>query len=510
MGNANSPGSKKERMAAARALMPSVKDAAGVQTERALRFGRSEAGRHGAVVGVFYDRRPQGSVVVCSEFTIELFNTISGDRRLRKTPDGSGIISCADFRQEDNKYGTPVLVYGTRTGFVYFLDLEDLSPLKAMKIEVKKNDGGGGRAQRSNTADELTGDIPLQTRGGTASDSGQEGAARGGKLSWRRVRSDRGISYVKFISESNVLVGTDDGTVHDISLQYGGTTELYSSPKDGQFERSPVLGAIPVGDSSLVVGHENGDIHVYSRKNIESATVRNGKWQQKLPNLSATSMDAIVGLGTFNSFCTFDSSNHKTRIYMLTERSARELNFESVMSSLKLPESYPTCGFYDDERGVLFTGHMDGSFLLRKVTKNPNNGLVGMKLMRVGQAAHKMQTVPSAPTNQRRDTDAIPPTCITALRYDSIEDQLLCGDFQGISRIKLEVTGQKAKPKPKTKKQVVRELASTTIVDTQVKNMTLEETQAAADKIIAEMSETAPAAAEETGGGEGNEIIPMI
>ena len=41
--------------------------------------------------------------------------------------------------------------------------------------------------------------------------------------------------------------------------------------------------------------------------------------------------------------------------------------------------------------------------------------------------------------------------------------------------------------------------------------MTLEETQAAADKIIAEMSETAPAAAaEETGGGEGNEIIPMI
>lgn len=247
MGNANSPGSKKERMAAARALMPSVKDAAGVQTERALRFGRSEAGRHGAVVGVFYDRRPQGSVVVCSEFTIELFNPISGDRRLRKTPDGSGIISCADFRQEDNKYGTPVLVYGTRTGFVYFLDLEDLSPLKAMKIEVKKNDGGGGRAQRSNTADELTGDIPLQTRGGTASDSGQEGAARGGKLSWRRVRSDRGISYVKFISESNVLVGTDDGTVHDISLQYGGTTELYSSPKDGQFERSPVLGAIPVG-----------------------------------------------------------------------------------------------------------------------------------------------------------------------------------------------------------------------------------------------------------------------
>ena len=166
---------------------------------------------------------------------------------------------------------------------------------------------------------------------------------------------------------------------------------------------------------------------------------------------------------------------------MLTERSARELNFESVMSSLKLPESYPTCGFYDDERGVLFTGHMDGSFLLRKVTKNPNNGLVGMKLMRVGQAAHKMQTVPSAPTNQRRDTDAIPPTCITALRYDSIEDQLLCGDFQGISRIKLEVTGQKAKPKPKTKKQVVRELASTTIVDTQVKNMTLEETQAAAE-----------------------------
>ena len=133
MGNKNSPQAKKNKLA--QKYMPSFKETAGVAVDRALRFGRSEAGKHGAVLGVHLDDRPNGSMVVCSEYAIELFNPISGDRRLRKTPFGDGIITCVAF-QQDSCFDKPVLVYGTRRGFLYFLDLEELSLVKAIEVDV--------------------------------------------------------------------------------------------------------------------------------------------------------------------------------------------------------------------------------------------------------------------------------------------------------------------------------------------------------------------------------------
>ena len=69
------------------------------------------------------------------------------------------------------------------------------------------------------------------------------------------------------------------------------------------------------------------------------------------------------------------------------------------------------------------------------------DGIVKMQITKVGQAAHKMQKIPTAPKG-RREINHVLPTCITSLRYDGQNDQLLTGDYQGISRIKLYATGK--------------------------------------------------------------------
>ena len=507
MGNKTS--SFEQRSKAARGTMPSMEDV-GMVADRALRFGRSEAGRHGAVLGVFFDSRrhedlASSSFIVVSEFTIELFNPVTGDRRMRKTPDGNGIISCADFR-DTSVFGKPVLLYGTRTGFVYFLDVDDLSMVKALKVDVLKPDATV-RSTRANTEDEASGDIPLQVRS-VSSDEGSAHAALESNTSWRRVRSGKGISSVLFVSDENVLVGGDDGRVHDFGLQYGGTTELYSTPSDGDFERSPVMGSVPIGESNLVVGHENGDIHVYARHNKDSSsamTIRNGKWQQKLPNLSANSMDAIVGLGKFEAFATFDSGSHKTRIYNLKTRSARELNFTTMMrDKLRIPHAFPTAVAYDDEREMLFTGHMDGSFITRKVAINENE-LVSLKILRFAEAAHKRLKVPSAPGG-RREVHAIPPTCITSVHYFGEDDSLFTGDFEGIARIKIPVTGIRSTRQKAVSTAGRRPPSGTAMPSvpeaTPPSTMSLEETQAAADKIIAEMMGTIDGGSDDSSTGQ--------
>lgn len=464
MGNKNSPQAKKNKLA--QKYMPSFKETAGVAVDRALRFGRSEAGKHGAVLGVHLDDRPNGSMVVCSEYTIELFNPISGDRRLRKTPFGDGIITCVAF-QQDSCFDKPVLVYGTRRGFLYFLDLEELSLVKAIEVDVllsgKKKKKESTVEINLNNYSEDEGGLQMKSMGSGGGGGGMmmeeeqqssniqsntskvgENAENKFKSGWQQEISGKGISSLNFISSTNILVGADDGRVHEFGLNYGGTTSLYRPPLDGAFDVSPVINAIPVGDSNLIVGHANGDIHVYARHNQNShsaLSIRNGKWQQKLPSLAVYSTDVMINFGRHNGFCTFNSNSHICRVYMFTTRAAKVYDFTSMMNKLKLQNAYVTCGWYDDERQVLFTGHSDGTFLLRDVKLGSKDGIVKMQITKVGQAAHKMQKIPTAPKG-RREINHVLPTCITSLRYDGQNDQLLTGDYQGISRVKLYATGK--------------------------------------------------------------------
>ena len=465
MGNKNSPQAKKNALASK--YMPSFKDTAGVAVDRALRFGRSEAGKHGSVLGVHLDDRPNGSMVVCSEFTIELFNPISGDRRLRKTPFGNGTITCVDFK-DNTCFGKPVLVYGTSRGFIYFLELEELTLVKAVEVDVltsgndSKKEENNEVEYRADDTDEHSGiqmkdvqpkssNVGTSSALGTAMEEEEPGihlassasGARALKSGWQR-RSGKGISSVNYISPSSVLVGGDDGRVHEFGIDYGGTTILYRPPLDGAFDISPVVNAIPVGDSSLIVGYKNGDIHVYARKNAESkkaSNMRTGKWQQKLPSLNVSSSDVLIAFQNLNGFCTFDSASHICRMYMLSNRAAKLYDFSAIMSKLNLSNSYVTSAWYDDDREVLFTGHSDGTFLLRDIQLDSSDGIAKMQISKVGKAAHKMQTVPTAPRG-RREVDHVSPTCITSLRYDGQNDQLLIGDFQGISRVKTYASGR--------------------------------------------------------------------
>lgn len=469
MGNKNSPPAKRNA-ALAHKYMPSYKDTAGVTADRALRFGRSEAGKHGAVLGVHLDDCPNGSMVVCSENTIELFNPVSGDRRLRKTPFGDGVITCVDFR-EDSCFGEPVLVYGTRRGFIYFLGLNELNLVKALEVDVlfsatnnQNNNSNENDTVESNLGDNEIGSGGLQMKAMVPNTSGDDGSSgsmmaedrpkndtmrkrKKFKCGWQQQASGKGISSVNFISSTNVLVGGDDGRVHEFGLDYGGTTHLYRPPLDGAFDVSPVISAEPIGESNLIVGHENGDIHVYARYNQDSKSalsIRNGKWQQKLPSLAIESTDIIINFGRLEGFCTFSSDSHLCRVYMLNTRAAKVYDFEVMMTKLKLPNAYVTCGWYDDERQILFTGHSDGTFLLRDVKIGSNaGGMIQMRTTKVGKAAHKMQKIPTAPRG-RRDVDQVLPTCITSLRYNSQNDQLLTGDYQGISRVKLCATGKES------------------------------------------------------------------
>ena len=86
---------------------------------------------------------------------------------------------------------------------------------------------------------------------------------------------------------------------------------------------------------------------------------------------------------------------------MFTTRAAKVYDFTSMMNKLKLQNAYVTCGWYDDERQVLFTGHSDGTFLLRDVKLGSKDGIVKMQITKVGQAAHKMQKIPTAPKGRR-------------------------------------------------------------------------------------------------------------
>ena len=433
MGNKNSP---RQKNALASKYMPSFKDTAGVAVDRALRFGRSEAGKHGSVLGVHLDDRPNGSMVVCSEFTIELFNPISGDRRLRKTPFGNGTITCVDFK-DNTCFGKPVLVYGTSRGFIYFLELEELTLVKAVEVDVltsgndPKKEENNEVEYRADDTDEHSGiqmkdvqpkssNVGTSSALGTAMEEEEPGihlpssasGARALKSGWQR-RSGKGISSVNYISPSSVLVGGDDGRVHEFGIDYGGTTILYRPPLDGAFDISPVVNAIPIGNSSLIVGHENGDIHVYARKTpsqrMHLACVR--EMAAETPSLNVSSSDVLIAFQNLNGFCTFDSASHVCRIYMLSNRAAKLYDFSAIMSKLNLSNAHVTSAWYDDDREVLFTDTRT-AHLLRDIQLDSSDGIAKMQISKVGKAAHKMQTIPTAPRG-RREADHVSPTCIT-------------------------------------------------------------------------------------------------
>ena len=99
-----------------------------------------------------------------------------------------------------------------------------------------------------------------------------------------------------------------------------------------------VVNAEPVGESNLIIGHANGDIHVYARHNQDSKSalsIRNGKWQQKLPSLAIESTDIIINFGRLEGFCTLSSDSHLCRVYMLNTRAAKVYDFEVQISSTR-------------------------------------------------------------------------------------------------------------------------------------------------------------------------------
>jgi hypothetical protein len=355
------------------------------------------------------------SLAVVGELGIDVFNAQTGDRT-RHLLSSKPPFTCA-FSKVDSCFGS-IVVTGRTDGLIEFYDTVSLQSFKSIKVSnssmptclhlhqskvlfVGLNDGVVKSFDISTGSLLATYSAPKDAdMPDTKSPSSVEGVAK---------KTGKSSSPVKL--PSNMVLA--DANFSNLSVC--AITVLESNSKESSSAASV-----------LITGRQDGVIHTY---NVTTAA--------HLMNLQAKSgLTQLLAMPRFYSIAAVHAGKNSIMIWDLSSDRTVVADFSAEQDSIgKRFSNLAQCA-YDDSRGVVLCGCMDGNVFVRKVVRIAGTGDLILELI-----SSKEPSV-AAPLSS--------PAPITSIFYDSKLDLCFTGDNLGI--VRLMRSGLSPEPVPTSKR----------------------------------------------------------
>ena len=391
-------------------------------------------------------------VIAVGKETIDLFSTITSDRRLRRVAQPSGsVFTCAEARA-DSILG-PIIALGSDTGEISIVDAASLSDLKIIKVcastvgAVSKLTATG--REIVTVASALSASSSYSTpkpRSNTLSGGGHSPSTSPASLFLR-------ITAINIVTKAVILVGLSDGSARSYSLANGDLVKSFGPPPLPPISASstppPPLSSSTSATNAVVenvnavkklaayspsLSREVVALAVYNTSpallaigrsdgSIDKYDLDSGKYLVSFK--TAPGLHCLIPMLRLNCLACVHSLQNTMTIWDAAADRVIQLDFSAELQSIGRRLSKMTFARFDEHRSVLLCGDDAGSIFTRKVSRISETSDLAVKLVRVAAPA---------PT-------ASAPTQVTAMWYDSRGDIGFTGDASGLVRVVSSASG---------------------------------------------------------------------
>lgn len=392
-------------------------------------------------------------VIAVGKETIDLFSTITSDRRLRRVAQPSGsVFTCAEARA-DSILG-PIIALGSDTGEISIVDAASLSDLKVIKVcastvgAVSKLTATG--REIVTVASALSASSSYSTpkpRSNTLTGGGHSPSTSPASLFLR-------ITAINIVTKAVILVGLSDGSARSYSLANCDLVKSFGPPPLPPISASSTPPPPPLSSSTsatnAVVENANAvkkpaayspslsrevvALAVYNTSpallaigrsdgSIDKYDLDSGKYLVSFK--TAPGLHCLIPMLRLNCLACVHSLQNTMTIWDAAADRVIQLDFSAELQSIGRRLSKMTFARFDEHRSVLLCGDDAGSIFTRKVSRISETSDLAVKLVRVAAPA---------PT-------ASAPTQVTAMWYDSRGDIGFTGDASGLVRVVSSASG---------------------------------------------------------------------
>ena len=404
------------------------------------------------------------AVIAVGKETVDLFSTVTGDRRLRRTAQPSGsIFTCAEARA-DSILGA-IIVLGSDSGELLIVDAASLSDIKVIKVSGSTI--GNTKFGSNSTGREIvTVASALSSAAAAAASSSSSSSSTPKPRSNTLTGSSHSpgsstsplvrITAVSIVTKAVVLVGLSDGSARSYSLANSELIKSFGPPpisSSATPSSSSSTSSTTTASTSPTTSSSSSDIAVkksgpnpstISREvvalavyNMSPVLLAIGRSDGSIDKYDLDSGTYLVSFKTapgllclipmlrLNCLACVHSLQNTLTIWDAGADRVIQLDFSAELQSIGRRLSKMTFAKFDEHRSVLLCGDDAGSIFTRKVSRISETSDLAVKLVRVAAPA---------PT-------ASAPTRVTSMWYDSRSDTGFTGDASGLVRVVSSASG---------------------------------------------------------------------
>jgi hypothetical protein len=403
------------------------------------------------------------AVIAVGKETVDLFSTVTGDRRLRRTAQPSGsIFTCAEARA-DSILGA-IIVLGSDSGELLIVDAATLSDIKVIKVSGSTI--GNTKFGSNSTGREIVTVASALSSAAAASSSSSSSSSTPKPRSNTLTGSSHSpgsstsplvrITAVSIVTKVVVLVGLSDGSARSYSLANSELIKSFGPPPISSSttpSSSSSTSSTTTASTSPTTSSSSSDIAVkksgpnpstISREvvalavyNMSPVLLAIGRSDGSIDKYDLDSGTYLVSFKTapgllclipmlrLNCLACVHSLQNTLTIWDAGADRVIQLDFSAELQSIGRRLSKMTFARFDEHRSVLLCGDDAGSIFTRKVSRISETSDLAVKLVRVAAPA---------PT-------ASAPTRVTSMWYDSRSDTGFTGDASGLVRVVSSASG---------------------------------------------------------------------
>jgi hypothetical protein len=401
------------------------------------------------------------AVIAVGKETVDLFSTVTGDRRLRRTAQPSGsIFTCAEARA-DSILGA-IIVLGSDSGELLIVDAATLSDIKVIKVSGSTI--GNTKFGSNSTGREIVTVASALSSAAAASSSSSSSTPKPRSNTLTGSSHSPGsstsplvrITAVSIVTKVVVLVGLSDGSARSYSLANSELIKSFGPPPISSSttpSSSSSTSSTTTASTSPTTSSSSSDIAVkksgpnpstISREvvalavyNMSPVLLAIGRSDGSIDKYDLDSGTYLVSFKTapgllclipmlrLNCLACVHSLQNTLTIWDAGADRVIQLDFSAELQSIGRRLSKMTFARFDEHRSVLLCGDDAGSIFTRKVSRISETSDLAVKLVRVAAPA---------PT-------ASAPTRVTSMWYDSRSDTGFTGDASGLVRVVSSASG---------------------------------------------------------------------
>ena len=401
------------------------------------------------------------AVIAVGKETVDLFSTVTGDRRLRRTAQPSGsIFTCAEARA-DSILGA-IIVLGSDSGELLIVDAATLSDIKIIKVSGSTI--GNTKFGSNSTSREIVTVASALSSAAASSSSSSSSTPKPRSNTLTGSSHSPGsstsplvrITAVSIVTKAVVLVGLSDGSARSYSLANSELIKSFGPPPISSSttpSSSSSTSSTTTASTSPTTSSSSSDIAVkksgpnpstISREvvalavyNMSPVLLAIGRSDGSIDKYDLDSGTYLVSFKTapgllclipmlrLNCLACVHSLQNTLTIWDAGADRVIQLDFSAELQSIGRRLSKMTFARFDEHRLVLLCGDDAGSIFTRKVSRISETSDLAVKLVRVAAPA---------PT-------ASAPTRVTSMWYDSRSDTGFTGDASGLVRVVSSASG---------------------------------------------------------------------